>query len=66
MERSENFVFNDIRQPFDRPIELEVIKWTVFLSLKLLMQLLAYDFDITDKDDDNDDDSNDDNDDGMP
>lgn len=55
MEHSENFVLNDIRQPFDRPIELEVIKWTVFLSLKLLMQLLAYDLDITTNDDDYDD-----------
>lgn len=55
MEHSENFVLNDIRQPFDRPIELEVIKWTVFLSLKLLMQLLAYDSDITTNDDDDND-----------
>lgn len=55
MEHSENFVLNDIRQLFDRPIELEVIKWTVFLSLKMLMQLLAYDLDITANDDDGND-----------
>lgn len=48
MEQSENFVLNDIRQLFDRPIELEVIKWTG-MNLELLMQLLAYDFDITTK-----------------